>query len=46
MVLTTLGIKDFIPLLLIFAVICLLKTGALAALILGIKKLWQRIRKQ
>ena len=46
MVLTTLGIKDFIPLILIVSVIYMLKAGALAALILGIKKLWQWIRKQ
>ena len=46
MVLTTLGIKDFIPLILIVAVIYMLKAGMLAAILVGIRKLWEKFRNR
>ena len=46
MMLTTLGIKDFIPLILIVAVIYMLKAGVLATVVVGIKKLWEKFRNR
>ena len=45
MFLTSMTIVDLIPLLVIVALICLLKAGALAAVIVGIKKLIEKLRK-
>lgn len=45
MLLTPVTIADFIPLFLIVALIFLLKAGALAAVIVGIKKLIEKLRK-
>ena len=46
MMLTTLGIKDFIPLILIVSVIYMLKAGMLAAILVGIRKLWEKFRNR
>ena len=40
------SVTDLIPIALIVLVIYLLKTGVLAGLLLGIKKLWERFRKK
>ena len=38
--------EDFLPVALITAVIFLAKTGALSLVLLGLRKLWNRIRKK
>jgi hypothetical protein len=40
------SVTDLIPITLIVLVIYLLKTGVLAGLLLGIKKLWERFLKK
>ena len=41
-----LSAADLIPVIGITAVIFLLKTGVLSALLIGLKKLWEQIKKQ
>ncbi len=43
--LSQLSAKDILPVLLVTAVIFLVKTGALSALLILIKKFWNRLRK-
>lgn len=37
---------DFLPVLIITAVIFLAKTGAVSAVLIGLKKLWEHLRKK
>ncbi len=41
-----LALADMAPVLLITVVVFLLKTGALAAVLLALKKLWNRLKKR
>lgn len=42
---SSLSTGDLLPVLLIAGVIFLFKTGIFAALLLGLKKLWEKLRK-